>query len=98
MIANVQIREPHLQPFLHGAVTRETQISEDVDLADAAGDGLPKIVVAQPGSAVENKREVQRAADLFEPFQIQTGLAFVSTVGGAPLAVIKQYIENQKYV
>ena len=27
-----------------------------------------------------------------------TGSYFVSTVGGAPLAVIKQYIENQKNV
>jgi putative transposase len=27
-----------------------------------------------------------------------TNSYFVSTVGGAPLAVIKQYIENQKYV
>ena len=27
-----------------------------------------------------------------------TNADFVSTVGGAPLAVIKQYIENQKYV
>jgi putative transposase len=27
-----------------------------------------------------------------------TNSYFVSTVGGAPLAVIKQYIENQKHV
>lgn len=27
-----------------------------------------------------------------------TNSYFVSTVGGAPLAIIKQYIENQKYV
>lgn len=27
-----------------------------------------------------------------------TNSYFVSTVGGAPLAVIKQYIEDQKYV
>lgn len=27
-----------------------------------------------------------------------TNSYFVSTVGGAPLAVIKQYVENQKYV
>jgi putative transposase len=27
-----------------------------------------------------------------------TNSYFVSTIGGAPLAVIKQYIENQKYV
>jgi len=27
-----------------------------------------------------------------------TNSYFVSTVGGAPLAVVKQYIENQKYV
>ena len=27
-----------------------------------------------------------------------TSSYFVSTVGGAPLAVIKQYIENQKHV
>ena len=27
-----------------------------------------------------------------------TNSYFVSTVGGAPLAAIKQYIENQKYV
>jgi putative transposase len=27
-----------------------------------------------------------------------TNSYFVATVGGAPLAVIKQYIENQKYV
>ncbi len=27
-----------------------------------------------------------------------TNIYFVSTVGGAPLAVIKQYIEKQKHV
>jgi putative transposase len=27
-----------------------------------------------------------------------TNSYFVSTVGGAPLAVIKQYVENQKHV
>jgi putative transposase len=27
-----------------------------------------------------------------------TNSYFVSTVGGAPLAIVKQYIENQKHV
>jgi len=39
-----------------------------------------------------------RHGDISRALAVVFVLDFVSTVGGAPLAVIKQYVENQKNV
>jgi REP element-mobilizing transposase RayT len=38
------------------------------------------------------------ATRTIEPYDGGANSYFISTVGGAPLAVVKQYIENQKHV
>src|ERR1017187_2949729 len=49
--------------------------------------------------SVEQLNEMQALAEKVTKLPtLWTNSYFVSTVGGAPLAVIKQYVENQKHV
>lgn len=57
-------------------------------------------IVKEPSYRMRRKAPAFRHGDIRRsPLpSLWTNSYFVSTVGGAPLTVIKQYIENQKYV
>lgn len=59
--------------------------------------GLHKLVKAIKGRSSRLLREEFRWLKSRLP-SLWTNSYFVSTVGGAPLSVVKQYIENQKHV
>jgi putative transposase len=59
--------------------------------------GIHRLVKLLKGRSSRSLRQEFRALTTRMP-TLWTNSYFVSTVGGAPLSVIKQYIENQKHV
>ncbi len=59
--------------------------------------GIHRLVKRLKGRSSRYLRQEFRALTTRMP-SLWTNSYFVSTVGGAPLSVIKQYIENQKHV
>ncbi len=59
--------------------------------------GIHRLVKLLKGRSSRYLRQEFRALTTRMP-SLWTNSYFVSTVGGAPLSVIKQYIENQKHV